>query len=47
MRDAGFDALITKGDSMGDRFIPSCRSAARSLSVLCIGAAICSTFSLI
>src|SRR4029079_9572895 len=32
MRDAGSDALITKGDSMGDRFIPSCRSAARSLS---------------
>jgi len=27
MRDAGSDALITKGDSMGDRFIPLCRSA--------------------
>jgi len=31
MRDAGSDALITKGDSIGARFIPSCRSAARSL----------------
>jgi len=35
MRDAGSDALITKGDSIGARFIPSCRRRPRRAAPWC------------
>jgi hypothetical protein len=45
--DAGFDTPITEGDSRGGRFIPTEDRRRDHFPVLCIGATICSTLSLI